>query len=279
MRKITDCLIRKFEEYLICEEKSKSTIEKYVHDARELMNWLCGEEVTKEMTVKYKEYLTTKYAPASVNAAIASANSFFTYNLWCDCKLKPLKIQKQIFAREEKELSKAEYYKLLEAAEKKCDHRLYYIMQTICATGIRVSELQSITVESIAIGKAKINCKGKMRMVLLPKQLRKGLKQYIKQVGIKSGAIFVTKSGKPIDRSNIWAEMKKICECAGVSKEKVFPHNLRHLFARTFYKIQKDIVRLADVLGHTNINTTRIYTMENSEECVKQIQRLGLLKC
>lgn len=278
MKKITVCLIKGFEEYLICDEKSKSTIAKYVHDVIEFKNWLGGKETTKELAVTYKEYLTEKFAPASVNAAIASLNSFFSYNSWYECRLKPLKIQRQPFAKKEKELTKDEYYRLLDAARKKGDCRLYYIMQTICATGIRVSELKFITAEAIAEGQAVINCKGKMRVVLLPKQLRKILKQYIGRFGIKRGSIFVTKNGMPIDRSNIWAAMKKICESAGVSENKVFPHNLRHLFARTFYKIQKDIVSLADVLGHSSINTTRIYTIENAEECMLQIQRLGLLK-
>ena len=279
VKKISPDLIEKFKLSLICEEKSKSTIEKYVHDVKEFAQWLCGREVTKETAISYKECLTEKYAPASVNAAISSINSFFTYNSWYDCKIKSLKIQKQLFSKPEKEMTKAEYYRLLDAAEKTHNIRLYYIMQTICSTGIRVSELKYITVEAVDLGQAIINCKGKMRTVLLPGKLRQMLRKYAKKAGIKKGSVFVTKNGNPLDRSNIWSSMKKICRIANVSTEKVFPHNLRHLFARTFYKVKKDIVRLADVLGHSSVNTTRIYTMENSLECIKQIQRLGLLKC
>jgi site-specific recombinase XerD len=198
---------------------------------------------------------------------------------WYDLRVKNLKIQKQIFASTDKELTKAEYDRLLQAAKQKKNERLYLLMQTICSTGIRVSEVQYITVEAIARGVAEINCKGKRRQVFLPKQLCQILKQYIKEQKRKSGAVFVTKSGNPLDRSNIWSDMKKLCKAANVSEKKVFPHNLRHLFARTYYSLQKDIVRLADILGHSNVNTTRIYTMESGEIHRRQIQKLGLLRC
>ena len=189
-----------------------------------------------------------------------------------------LKIQKQIFAERSKELTKGEYERLLDAAKQKKNERLYYLMQTICSSGIRVSELSSITVEAVKEHRANINCKGKMRVVILPKDLCRMLIGFAKEQKITSGPVFVTKRGKPIDRSTIWKMMKALCESAGVSKDKVFPHNLRHLFARTYYSIQKDIVRLADILGHSSINTTRIYTMETCEVHRKQIQRLGLLR-
>ena len=190
-----------------------------------------------------------------------------------------LKIQKQIFASTDKELTKAEYNRLLQAAKQKKNERLYLLMQTICSTGIRVSEVQYVTVEAISRGVAEINCKGKQRRVFLPKQLCHILRQYIKDQKIKSGAVFVTKNGNTLDRSNIWSDMKKLCKTANVSEKKVFPHNLRHLFARTFYSLQKDVVRLADLLGHSSVNTTRIYTMETGVVHRRQIEKLGLLRC
>ena len=194
-------------------------------------------------------------------------------------RVKNLKIQKQIFASTDKELTKTEYDRLLQVAKQKKNERLYLLMQTICSTGIRVSEVRYVTVEAVSRGIAEINCKGKRRQVFLPKQLCQILKQYIKEQKIKSGAVFVTKNGNPLDRSNIWSDMKKLCKAANVSEKKVFPHNLRHLFARTYYSLQKDIVRLADILGHSNVNTTRIYTMETGEIHRRQIQKLGLLRC
>ena len=278
MKKITEKIIAKFKEYLICEEKSQATVDKYIRDVIFFMNWLNGESVSKAMVLKYKQELTEKYAPASVNAALSSLNSFFIYNEWYDCKVKALKIQRQIFAERSKELTKSEYERLLSAAKQKKNERLYYLMQTICSSGIRVSELSAITIEAIKNRKANINCKGKMRVVLLPKELCKMLTEYAKEQKITSGPIFITKTGKPLDRSTIWKMMKALCESAGVDREKVFPHNLRHLFARTYYSIQKDIVRLADILGHSSVNTTRIYTMETYDVHLRQIQGLGLLR-
>ena len=279
MRKITNELIQKFKAHLIDEEKSSSTLEKYIRDITVFMEWCKETELSKSIVLEYKQDIVEKYAPASVNSILLSLNSFFAYNEWYDLKVKALKIQRQIFTSTDKELTKAEYERLLVAAKQKKNQRLYYLMQTICATGIRVSELKAITVSAVKSGQATINCKGKMRIVILPKQLCKMLKDYMKENNIKSGSVFVSKNGKPLDRSNIWSDMKKLCESAGVSKEKVFPHNLRHLFARTYYSIQKDVVRLADILGHSNVNTTRIYTMETGEIHRKQIQRLGLLIC
>lgn len=262
MKIITNELVQKFKEFLVSEEKAYATVEKYIHDVMAFMAWVAGAEITKMVVLTYKQELTEKYAPASVNSALSSLNSFFVFNEWYECKVKALKIQKQIFASKDKELTKAEYDRLLIAAEEKKNQRLYYLMQTICSTGIRVSELQYITADAVVKGQAIINCKGKMRIVMLPKQLCKMLKNYIKENNIKNGPVFVTRTGKPLDRSNIWKLLKSLCESAGVSKDKVFPHNLRHLFARTYYSLQKDIVRLADILGHSSINTTRIYTME-----------------
>ena len=210
---------------------------------------------------------------------LSSLNSFFVFLERHDCRVKTLKIQKQIFAPLERELTRAEYERLLSTAQTLHKQRLYLLMQTVCSTGIRISELHFITVSALYRETAEIRCKGKIRQVFLPKKLCRILLRYAKEQNIRSGPVFVTRGGKPLDRSNVWSEMKKLCEHAGVSKEKVFPHNLRHLFARTYYAQQKDIVRLADVLGHSNINTTRIYTMETGEEHRKQLEKLGLLRC
>lgn len=275
---ITKNLIEKFKQHLIEEEKSAATLEKYMRDITAFFAWLAGSELDKMTVLRYKEHLTTNYAPASVNSVLSSLNSFFEYNEWHGLKVKMLKIQKQIFAERSKELTKAEYERLLVAAKQKKNERLYYLMQTICSSGIRVSELSAVTIEAVRDHKANINCKGKMRVVILPKDLCKMLMEYARGQKITSGPIFITKTGKPLDRSTIWKMMKALCESAGVDREKVFPHNLRHLFARTYYSIQKDIVRLADILGHSSVNTTRIYTMETYDVHRRQIQKLGLLR-
>ena len=279
MRKITTEIIRSFNDYLINEEKAVATVNKYLHDVGEFQLWLGEQELCKTAVLSYKSYLCENYAPASVNAALSSLNSFFNFMEWYDLRVKNLKFQKQIFVSTDKELTKAEYDRLLQAAKRKKNERLYILMQTICSTGIRVSEVRYVTVEAASRGIAEINCKSKRRRVFLPKQLCQILKQYIREQKIKSGAVFVTKNGNPLDRSNIWSDMKKLCRAANVSEKKVFPHNLRHLFARTYYSLQKDIVRLADILGHSSVNTTRIYTMETGEIHRRQIQKLGLLRC
>ena len=250
-----------------------------VHDITEFSLWVGEKELVKGVVLAYKSYLSDQYAPSSVNSIIASLNKFFKFCGWIELCVKSLRIQTQIYATTEKELCKAEYERLLTVAKRRNNQRLYLLMQTICSTGIRVSEVKYVTVASIMCGRAEINCKGKSRTVFLPEQLCKMLKRYISDHKIKNGPVFVTKNGNPLDRSNIWSEMKKLCKEAGVSDKKVFPHNLRHLFARTYYSLQKDIVRLADVLGHSSINTTRIYTMETGEIHRKQIQKLGLLRC
>ena len=278
MKKITKELIKKFRRYLIEEEKAAATVEKYIRDINVFADWLGEKELDKETVLIYKENLTQNYAPASVNSVLSSLNSFFTFNEWYNLRVKNLKIQKQLFANKDNELTKEEYERLLTAAKSKGNEQLYFLMQTICSTGIRVSELCYITVESLKAQKAQINLKGKMRVVILPKELCKILLKYSNEQKITSGSVFVSRNGKPLDRSNIWKMMKALCESAGVARAKVFPHNLRHLFARTFYSIQKDIVRLADILGHSSVNTTRIYTMETGEIHRKQIQKLGLLR-
>ena len=279
MKIITDKKIYEFKTYLRDEERAAATVEKYIRDVAAFSAWLGGREICKNAVLVYKDHLIENYAPASVNSILSSLNSFFRFMGWHDCHVKTLKIQRQIFAKSEKELTKAEYERLLSAAQKKGSRRLYYLMQTLCNTGIRISELRFIDADAIKNGKAVIRCKGKMRVVILTAPLCKMLRGYMKEQGITGGSVFQTKSGKPLNRSNVWRMLKDLCESAGVSKDKVFPHNFRHLFARTFYSLQKDVVRLADILGHSSINTTRVYTMESGAEHRRQMQKLGLLRC
>lgn len=277
MKNITSEQIDVFKKYLFEEEKKEATISKYIHDIKCFKEWLNDQEICKAKVLEYKKNLVNIYAPRSVNTIIASLNSFFNYLGWYDLKIKNIKIQKQIYLSKNKELTKEEYFKLLNVAKEK-NKRLYLLIQTICSTGIRVSEVKYVTVEAVEKNIVTIDNKGKIRLVFLPIGLCQLLKEYIKEEKIKSGIVFVTKNNKPLDRSNIWSSMKKLCKCANVNEEKVFPHNLRHLFARTYYSSQKDIVRLSDILGHSSINTTRIYTMESGEIHKKQIQELGLLQ-
>lgn len=268
--------LKKFEAWLIQEEKAAATVEKYCRDAAAFVNYCCGRKLTKELTLAYKELLISRYAPGSVNAALASVHAFLKYIHREDCRVKPLRLQKVLFIKEEKELTKEEYARLLLAAG---DSRIAAVMRTIGATGIRVSELRFITVQAVASGRAIVRCKGKARFILLPVSLCRYLQKYMKKAGIKTGSIFVTKSGNPLDRSNIWKEMKALCEKARVDPGKVYPHNLRHLFARTFYKVEKDLLRLADILGHASINTTRIYTADSGKQHRRILNRIGAMFC
>lgn len=274
MRTIENEVIINFGEQLLQIERARATAEKYVRDVRAFADWLGDQELCREAVVEYKATLCEKYASATVNGALSSLNRFFDFIGRQDLRVKALKMPKKIFD-DDKQLTKTEYSRLIAAA----GERLSLIMQTICSTGIRVSELRFITVDAVNGGIAEVNCKGRRRMVLLPKRLCKMLKGYIGRRKIKSGPVFVSKNGSPLDRSNIWSEMKKLCKKAGVSEKKVFPHNLRHLFARTFYEKHKDIVRLADILGHSSINTTRIYTIDTIETCRRYVQALDLLRC
>ena len=278
MMKITSNLILQYKNYLVDEEKSDVTVEKYVRDVKAFYEWLGDRELTKSVVLEYKVKLIDEYSPATVNSVLAALNSFFAYNEWYGLKVKSLKLQRQLFCKSEKELTKQEYEKLLKAAREKQNERLNLIMQTICSTGIRVSELPYVTVSAVNQGQAQVKLKGKIRIVFFTKELCKLLKRYIREQGIEEGCIFRTRTGKPIDRHTIWRTMKKLCESAGVAPEKVFPHNLRHLFARTFYGIQKDIVRLADILGHSSVNTTRVYTIETGDVHRQQMHLLGLVR-
>ncbi len=265
--------IAEFENYLTEEEKSTATIEKYMRDVRAFALFLGERELTKSEAIAYKKSIVSDYAPASVNSMLVSINCFLKFIGRTDACVKLLKIQRQMFSSEKKELTAAEYRRLLAAAK---NTRLELVIQTICETGIRVSELRYITAEAVNEGKAVVDCKNKTRVIFIPSPLRKILLAYIKKSRIKAGSVFITKSGKPLNRSNIWRDMKALCKRAGVSADKVFPHNLRHLFARTFYSIERDIVRLADLLGHSSIDTTRIYTMETGKShifCLEKIHR------
>lgn len=264
-----------FGTYLAAEEKSALTREKYLRDVEKFLHWLRRRELTKEEVLAYKAALIPCYAAASVNSMLSSLNSFFSFIGRADCRVKTLKQQRQVFCPEEKELTREEYRRLLTAASN--DRRLFLLMQTICATGIRVSEHRYITVEAAQQGRAVVRSKGKIRTVLIPRKLCAALLAYSRSNGIHSGSIFITARGNPMDRSRIWAQMKKLCRAADVDPQKVFPHNLRHLFARIYYSIEKDIVRLADILGHSSVNTTRIYTRESGEIHRKQIEKMPLL--
>lgn len=259
------------------QEKSIGTLEKYKRELFELLAFLAGQEVSKEKLIQWKAQLEKKYCPAGVNGRLVAANGFFSFFGRYDLRMKLLRIQKEIFAKEEKELTKAEYIRLVRAAEKKGNMRLSLVIQTICATGIRVSELQYITVESLKKGRTEVNCKGKRRVIFLPMDLLRKLQRYVKEKKIVSGVIFCTRTGCPLNRCNIWSDMKKLCEDARVNPQKVFPHNLRHLFARTFYSLEKDIAKLADLLGHSNIETTRIYIMESGREHQEKLERMRLV--
>lgn len=264
-----------FAAYLRKEERSAATIEKYVREAGRFLRWLDGRTAGKELALAYKEALMGERTPAGVNGAVAALNCLFSFWGLPECRMRSVKIQRRIFRDEERELTEKEYRRLLTAA--KGNRRLLLVMETICATGIRVSELKFFTVEAVRRGRAEVYNKGKNRPVFLPGKLQKTLLQYIKAQRIESGPVFITRSGRPLDRSNIWSDMKKLCRTAGVAEAKVFPHNLRHLFARMYYGLEKDIVRLADILGHASINTTRIYTMESGAEHRRQLERMRLV--
>jgi len=267
-----------FAAQLANQEKSKNTIEKYVRDARAFAVFLGGVETTKEAVIAYKNTLLSgRYAVRSINSMLASINSLFSFLGWTDLKVKSIRLQQPIYCPEEKELTKAEYRRLVDTARQKGNNRLSLLLQTICATGIRVSELPFITVEAVRQGEAIVSLKGKTRSVFIVRELQKKLLRYAAEQRIVSGAVFITRTGKPMSRSNIWREMKSLCVQAGVDPQKVFPHNLRHLFARIFYSMDKDIARLADILGHSSINTTRLYIITTGYEHRRQLETMRLI--
>lgn len=276
-RKITTELIGCYAQALREQEKSAATIQKYVCVLTALRDYMAGETLDKSDLIEWKRHLTQAYAPASVNTMLAAMNGMLDFCGWLELKIKPLKIQKSMFSDADKELTRDEYIRLIYVAEAEGNERLSLVIQTICATGIRVSELKFITAMAVQTGRAEIANKGKRRIVFLPDKLRRLLKKYLQKQKREGGPVFVTKTGKPFDRSNIWREMKALCESANVMPGKVFPHNLRHLFARTYYTMEKDLSRLSDILGHSNVNTTRIYTMESGVVHARQIEQMGLI--
>lgn len=276
-RFITETMLTSFEQTLYNDEKSKATIEKYRRDIQKFIMYIGEQEVSKPLILAYKEELAEQYAVSSANSMLAALNSLFRFAGWYDLCVRQFKVQKAVYCPEERELTKKEYEALIRTADKKQNERLSLIIQTICGTGIRVSELAFVTVEAVRRGETLVSCKGKTRKIFIVSALRKKLLCFAYKHGIASGQIFITKSGKAINRSNIWREMKSLCEQAGVSHKKVFPHNLRHLFARTFYGLEKDIAKLADILGHSNINTTRIYIMTTCAEHQKRMESMRLV--
>lgn len=274
--KLSNEQIKDFVIYLSQGEKSRATQEKYLRDVHAFSVYANNREITKELVISWKTQLVERgYAVRSINSMLASINSLLNYLELPNCKVKNIRVQRQTYCAEDQELTKAEYLRLLAASKK--NEQLNLVIQTICGTGIRVSELRYFTVEAIQRGEVTVDCKNKNRTVLIPGKLKSVLLNYAKRNGRMSGVIFVTRNGKPLNRSNIWSAMKKLCKTAGVKPTKVFPHNLRKLFARTFYSIEKDIAKLADILGHSSINTTRIYIMTTGIEHRRKIDRLGLI--
>lgn len=268
-----DCYVDNLQD----QERTENTVKQYTSYLHMFSLWLDGRALTKQELIRWKNQLSENYAVASVNTMLAAVNGFLRFMGWNSIVVKLLKVQKALFRSEDKELSCDEYTKLVQTADRNGDTRLSLLIQTICSTGIRVSELKFITVEAVQCGKTEVFNKGKRRLIFLPEKLRRILRRYIQEQKINSGAVFITRTGKPLDRSNIWRSMKGLCQEAGVDAAKVFPHNLRHLFARQFYSQEKDSYRLADILGHTSINTTRIYTMESGWTHANQINRLNLV--
>lgn len=278
-RILNEAIIQKFNTHLLEEERSEKTIEKYNRDIASLRRFAAEREISKELVIAYKQYLIESgYAERSVNSMLAAINSLFQFLEWYDCRVKAIKLSPEIYRPDEKELTRNEYERLVNTAMKQGKEKLAVILQTICGTGIRISELQFITVEAVKRGEAKVHCKGKTRKVFIVSELKTLLLDFIKKNHIKSGPIFLSKTGKPMNRTTVWREMKSVCKAANVNPSKVFPHNLRHLFARVFYKMEKDIAKLADILGHSSINTTRIYLVATGKEHRRKMERMGLVR-
>lgn len=274
--KLTAAQIKDFSVYLRQEEKSIATQEKYLRDVWAFFQYSNGDSITKNVVIEWKQYLLERgYGVRSINSMLASVNSLLEYLGMGNCRVRSIRTQRQTYCAEDRELTKKEYMRLLETT--RGNERLNLILQTICSTGIRVSELRYFTVEAVRLGRISVNCKSKTRTIFVPGKLKKLLLNYSKRNGILSGTIFLGKTGKAMDRSSIWRQMKRLCRRAGVKESKVFPHNLRKLFARTFYSIDKDMAKLADILGHSSINTTRIYIMTTGQEHRRKMERLNLI--
>lgn len=276
-RKITEETLAAFARQLGEEERSPATLEKYLREVRQFAAFLGGREVTRELAAAWREELSARQSPATVNGKLTALDRLLASLGWEDCRVKHLRVQRQLFRDSARELSREEYARLVETARRLGRGRLSLLMETICATGIRVSEVRYITAEAVREGRTEIALKGKIRTILLPGKLCRKLEKYARQKKITSGELFLTRSGRPMSRKQIWAEMKGVCRAAGVAPSKVFPHNLRHLFARCFYRVSRDVAKLADVLGHSSIETTRIYLLTSGAEHQRQLDRLGLV--
>lgn len=278
MKQIRISELEEYAQFLQEEERSAATVAKYTRDVGEFTAWLDGRDVTKDNTAAWKAHLQKKgYAAVTINGKLSALNTFFRFAGWEECRVQMLKVQRRSFCSESRELSREEYRRLLETAQTRGQERLALLMETICATGVRVSEVRYLTVEAARQGRAEITLKGKIRTILLPGKLCRKLLNYVRKQKIVSGEIFLTRNGSSLSRKQIWAEMKALCVRAGVETSKVFPHNLRHLFARVFYSASKDIAQLADILGHSSIETTRIYLISTGAEHRRRLDRLGLV--
>ena len=277
-RTITAEQTARFAQALQEADRAPGTVENYLRHIRAFARWLGRRPLLPESAAQWRDSLLEQgYTPGTVNSMIGPLNRFFQFLGWNECKAKQLRIQRQLFRENQKELTRGEYHRLLSIAQTSGRERLALLMEAICATGIRVSEVQYLTVEAVRAGKAEISLKGKIRTILIPGKLRKKLLSYTKRKNTASGPVFRTRSGCPISRKQIWAEMKSLCKKAGVAASKVFPHNLRHLFARVFYQASRDVAKLADVLGHSSIETTRIYLISTGREHERTLNRLGLV--
>lgn len=276
-RTITAERISGYARYLREQERAPATIRKYLREVEALAAFLGGRPAGKPALIAWKDRLAASHAPAAVNSTLAAVNGFLAFCGWHELKVTPLRVQRNLFWDESRELTRADYTRLVAAARRRENERLALVIQTICATGIRVSELKFITVEAVRSGRAEITNKGKRRVVFLPLKLRRLLGKYLNREKKTAGPVFTTRTGRPLDRSNIWRDMKALCAGAGVEPGKVFPHNLRHLFARTYYSLEKDLSRLADILGHSSVNTTRLYTVESGAVHARQMERMGLV--
>ncbi len=276
-RKITEETLAAFARQLGEEERSPATLEKYLREVRQFAAFLGGREVTRELAAAWREELSARQSPATVNGKLTALDRLLAFLGWEDCRVKHLRVQRQLFRDSARELSREEYARLVETARRLGRGRLSLLMETICATGIRVSEVRYITTEAVREGRTEIALKGKIRTILLPGKLCRKLEKYARQKKITSGELFLTRSGRPMSRKQIWAEMKGVCRAAGVAPSKVFPHNLRHLFARCFYRVSRDVAKLADVLGHSSIETTRIYLISTGAEHARTLDQLRLI--
>ena len=276
-RKITEETLAAFARQLGEEERSPATLEKYLREVRQFAAFLGGREVTRELAAAWREELSARQSPATVNGKLPALDRLLAFLGWDDCRVKHLRVQRQLFRDSARELSREEYARLVETARRLGRGRLSLLMETICATGIRVSEVRYITAEAVREGRTEIALKGKIRTILLPGKLCRKLEKYARQKKITSGELFLTRSGRPMSRKQIWAEMKGVCRAAGVAPSKVFPHNLRHLFARCFYRVSRDVAKLADVLGHSSIETTRIYLISTGAEHARTLDQLRLI--